>query len=619
MSEAKERGPSPAVAASIIAVVFAASLGWGYATDLDLMIDFGRELYVPWRLSEGEVLYRDIAWFNGPLSQYWNAAVFACFGTSLRVLIVANAAIAAFTTALLFSLLSRIADRLAATIACVIFLSLFAFARLDPIGNDTFSAPYSHEITHGLFLALLSVWLFERHKAGSSPWPMLGCGAAFALASLTKAEISLALGAGLLAGGCFEALRHNNARKHSVTKALAMFAAGASAIWLSALALLGSQLPLAAAFSGLLGSWPSLFGTDIASHYFYQSTLGTLHLAANLKSMAVVAFAQALIVAMIGTAGMMLGRSTATHDAGAPDAASHEAVASPGRIATAVLVAVAAGAIVAAAGLSFGFDWPSALRALPLWLGVLVLALLMSTRQSGTSGRMGEQGSRLTLMVFALALMAKIALRVRLDQYGFALAMPATAVAVAALLSWLPDRITARGGNWGLTRSAALGALAAPVLILLVYVGSGIGQRTEPIGAGPDSFRSDNRAEIVSQALAHLEAVAGPGDSLAVLPEGVMLNYLARRKNPTGFVNFMPPELVLFGEAEMVRAFDKHPPEWIALAHRDTREYGVGFFGQGYGRDLFSWVRAHYRPVARFGDAPLVAGSGFGIELLKRK
>ena len=37
-----------------------------------LMIDFGRELYVPWQLNEGKALYRDIAYFHGPFSPYLN-------------------------------------------------------------------------------------------------------------------------------------------------------------------------------------------------------------------------------------------------------------------------------------------------------------------------------------------------------------------------------------------------------------------------------------------------------------------------------------------------------------------------------------------------------------------
>jgi hypothetical protein len=53
-----------------IAIILAglAMLCWTWRTWPDVLIDFGRELYVPWRLAAGQVLYTDIAYFNGPLS-----------------------------------------------------------------------------------------------------------------------------------------------------------------------------------------------------------------------------------------------------------------------------------------------------------------------------------------------------------------------------------------------------------------------------------------------------------------------------------------------------------------------------------------------------------------------
>src|SRR5690349_6281888 len=52
----------------------------------DPLIDFGRELYLPWRIIHGAVLYRDVDDYYGPLSQYWNAGLFAVFGPGVRVL-----------------------------------------------------------------------------------------------------------------------------------------------------------------------------------------------------------------------------------------------------------------------------------------------------------------------------------------------------------------------------------------------------------------------------------------------------------------------------------------------------------------------------------------------------
>ena len=36
----------------------------------DLVIDFGEQAYIAWRLSEGAALYKDLVCFYGPLSSY---------------------------------------------------------------------------------------------------------------------------------------------------------------------------------------------------------------------------------------------------------------------------------------------------------------------------------------------------------------------------------------------------------------------------------------------------------------------------------------------------------------------------------------------------------------------
>ena len=33
----------------------------------DLIVDFGQQVYVPWQLAEGQILYRDIFYIYGPL------------------------------------------------------------------------------------------------------------------------------------------------------------------------------------------------------------------------------------------------------------------------------------------------------------------------------------------------------------------------------------------------------------------------------------------------------------------------------------------------------------------------------------------------------------------------
>jgi len=124
---------------------------------------------------------------------------------------------------------------------------------------------------------------------------------------------------------------------------------------------------------------------------------------------------------------------------------------------------------------------------------------------------------------------------------------------------------------------------------------------------------------VVQRALDEIDAICLAGDTLAVLPEGVMLNYLARVENPSRFVNFMPLELELFGESRMVADLEASAPRYVAVMHRPTREYGVPRFGQHYGRELWNWIETRYEPVAVYGDPPLQEHSKFGIELRRRR
>ena len=59
---AKWAGPGLVLLANLVMLLWF----WGRAPDP--IIDFGREIYMPWRITEGQQLYRDFTYFNGPFS-----------------------------------------------------------------------------------------------------------------------------------------------------------------------------------------------------------------------------------------------------------------------------------------------------------------------------------------------------------------------------------------------------------------------------------------------------------------------------------------------------------------------------------------------------------------------
>lgn len=56
----------------------------------EILLDFGREVYYPERILDGQVLYRDLFNIYGPFSYLWNALLYKIFGSSLTTLYVSG-------------------------------------------------------------------------------------------------------------------------------------------------------------------------------------------------------------------------------------------------------------------------------------------------------------------------------------------------------------------------------------------------------------------------------------------------------------------------------------------------------------------------------------------------
>jgi hypothetical protein len=189
---------------------------------------------------------------------------------------------------------------------------------------------------------------------------------------------------------------------------------------------------------------------------------------------------------------------------------------------------------------------------------------------------------------------------------------------VVSIVDWIPQMITRRGGYGPLFRAGSLA--------LLVLAGQGFlgnferwfRHKNYAVGSGADRIRADERGYFVALALDEIGRQLAPNDTLAVVPEGVMLNYLSRRVNPTPHINFMPPELIMFGERSILAAFEAHPPDYVAVAHKQTEEYGLLYFGKDYGQKIHAWIMENYTQVKLWGEPPLQSPA-FGILLLKRK
>jgi hypothetical protein len=249
-------------------------------------------------------------------------------------------------------------------------------------------------------------------------------------------------------------------------------------------------------------------------------------------------------------------------------------------------------------------------------LGGMALGLgvcLIRHRESAGAQLMMRQ---LAVTLFSGLLLARIVLKTTVSTYGFALAAPGALALIAALLSWFPTWVGARARRMVYTGT---------ILSVILYLGlvsfdrfrSNLGERVERVGMGSDSFFADSHCQFAVPALKAIDRQLRAGETLVVIPEGIMINYLARVESPVPYTCFLPANFEMYGEEKIIRSFERRPPDYVLLLSRDTREYGPSPFGRGYARELYSWILERYKPVARQGSDP-VSEDGKGFVLMAR-
>jgi len=208
-------------------------------------------------------------------------------------------------------------------------------------------------------------------------------------------------------------------------------------------------------------------------------------------------------------------------------------------------------------------------------------------------------------------------------------------LAITFLVAWLPQWVGRRGGN-GLT-TAAIG-LALLCGFSQAHVRRSMTQLAisdTSVGEGANRILANDRAHYVNPVLALIERL-DPA-TVAVFPEGSIINFLTACPNPTPFYNFVPTGYSIFGEDRILGSLRDTPPDVIVLCERDTSEFGYRYFGTDYAQETLQWIEQNYQFKRKwgkwplrgkdhgtavwrrlFGDPPLHRGN-YGIAVLKRR
>jgi len=227
--------------------------------------------------------------------------------------------------------------------------------------------------------------------------------------------------------------------------------------------------------------------------------------------------------------------------------------------------------------------------------------------------------------VFSLLMLAKMLLNARIYQYGFYLALPATLITVWLLLYFFPSLLSPWPLRARLFRCMTIAMIAAGITYHLQWSQKFYRLKTFSLTEGKDAITTYSGsffplAAAEKEALGVIDSLAAPDDAMVVVPEGAMINYLSRHRNPTPYLNFLPPEMSYYGESTILASVKATCPEFIVLVRRNVREFGEDNFGATprYGKQMLDWINQEYVTLKLIGSEPF-EDDGVGIKIMKRR
>ena len=646
---------------AILSLVFVAETVLTWRKWSNITGDLGTDLYVPWRLSQGAVLYRDVFLLaGGPFSQYLNALLFKIFGASFLTLAIFNLTATAVMLLALFRRFAAAADTGTATMICLATIVVFAFGYYFYEGFN-YIMPYSNEALQGLILSVLAVgflsdWISKGRLRGA-----ILAGLCNGLVFLTKPDIFVALATCDVAtvGLLFLLFR----RSGFAVKSVAGFMAAGTVPPLFFLLYFLRVENLHESLRSVIFGWIPIFNGAVIKGSFYQWCTGLdrpwFHLRNIVLQFALVGAVTAFYAAAFRLIKTQKQDWTGIQRRAVPTCApilliliyaEHWRLSGEAFSASFVsmlvylwiLLAVGIFLLSTAAShwipnlyrtpwaimlmliapllaVACAVDWVDCGYSLPL-IALVSCILIYWNRQT-----LAEQQKfvfPLLWSVFGLMMLSKLGFFPRIWHYGFVLAMPAFASGIYCLFWLLPALLEKK---W---RVPALLFRSAVWLVFMVGIASlfrqsehGYALQNTLVGAGNNRMLASaalEHANDFNAALDWIESNVPKDATIAILPQGAAINLLIGRINPTPCVFWDPYVVAVFGEGRMTSPYEASPPDYIVIVDRRVNYVDVPLFGSpGYGADLMQWIQQNYRTQILIGHEPLLKNGAFGIKILK--
>ena len=555
-----------------------------------IILDFGRELYIPWKLSMGGVLYRDIYVDHyGPFSPYLNAFLFKMFGVNVMTLAFFNMGVVIVITYCIYRFFRHTANSVTAMMTAATFLSIFAFK----FPNYNYITPYAYALTHGIALSFFSILAFDQYIKKQNTFWVVIIGLLIGTIFLTKLEVFFASIAAIGTG--FIVLWH--VEQFSLRKIIRV-----SAVLFFSLLLpmaffavyFSYFMPFQEALLSILTQYRQLFETAVTSNVFYLAGTGRDASLFHLGKILLVTGWYVFLFFLVWSVARLVERISSTY---------HRMI---------IMIVAASAFFLLHFMKGVPWNWldvriPFAFQVVVAVMGICYGITIWKSRKD--KGKALYALPMLVFIIFAFVMVLKMILRVTLTVYGFALTMPATLVVVAGLVYHVPRLAAKNAQSTTFIRALSIILVAMFLVMEIGAVSDTYLIRNYPIATGKEKIITfdavlNNEGPVIDATLKKINETIKPNENFLVIPEGILLNYLTGRENPSPYTSFLLGDLVMHHEEKMVERLNRRLPDYVILVDRSVGEWGFKKFGVDTGTKISGWVTKNYVPIYTIGTIP---------------
>ncbi len=561
----------------VITFLFAVFLSF---FQLNPVIDTGRELYIPLRMLNGELLYKDIVNIYGSLAYQINTLLYTIFGVginSLRIFAVINSTLIIWLFMLICGEIFPIknnSNHLTNKINWYGQNGLWQFALIPfiigvcSLGTFNYTFPYSFSMTYGLTYFLASILFFMKFTKNNEPnFAYLAClfaGSAIAC-KYDFFLYSLFLFLYILINKKISTLNVLN----SLICLLVIPFLSFGLLFLQGVDI--SDLQETFALVSAIGRTHSL-------RYLYSNFSGSSPSLAVLS----VSFLKTIILALIAFL-VSLSKKISKSD----------------KILTALIY------VFAFAGLFYvGL------------IGYSLLAIINALIFCIFIKKIVQNKPLYVFMCASILFSFKTFFFINLDVYG-TYTLPLIILSIVAFLFNIDytDKKEVKSAINSFASILLDGLLVLCILkSFLIFIPKTQGQILTSIDNDTNSvtrttssiFVYPQVAKTLNEAVIYIKQNTKPTDKVVVVPETMFLNFVTKRPADNIFDSLTPMYFETFGEEFVINHFKQTKPEYFVLNNRDTSDYGKRFICKDYGKQFCRFVEYNYNKTATFGEGKYV-------------